>query len=137
VSPSAAIQVRILVVEDDPDAAMFFRHVLSGRGGYDVTHTADPAQHLAMAERAPWDLLLADLHLPGVTGLELLAAVRLARPALPLVLVTAHDPALLHLPCGYPDAFLHKPVAAAHLLATVSTLTAAAAPAAACAPDRH
>jgi CheY-like chemotaxis protein len=135
-TPSCAPQGRLLVVEDDPDAAMFFRHVLAGRGGYDVTHTADPAQALAMAGREPWDLLLTDLHLPGMTGLELMAAVRRVRPGLPVVLVTAHDPALLRLPRGQPDALLHKPVAAARLLATVGALTAGAAPAATYAPDR-
>ena len=134
-TPSPAPQGRILVVEDDPDAATFFRHVLAERGGYDVTHTADPARALALAEREPWDLLLTDLHLPGMTGLELLAAVRPARPALPVVVVTAHDPALLHLPRGYPDACLHKPVAAAHLLITAATLIAGAASAAASAPS--
>ena len=40
---STAPSGRILLVEDDPDAAMFFRDVLTGRGGYEVTHTADPA----------------------------------------------------------------------------------------------
>jgi CheY-like chemotaxis protein len=136
VTPSPASQGRVLVVEDDPDAATFFCHVLTARGGYDVTHTADPARALALAEREPWDLLLTDLHLPGMTGLELLAAIRPARPALPAVLVTAHDPALLRLPCGYPDAFLHKPVAAAHLLTTAAALTARATSSATCAPNR-
>jgi CheY-like chemotaxis protein len=115
---------RILLVEDDPDAAMFFRDVLTGRGGYHVTHTADPALALSLATREPWGLLLTDLHLPGMTGLELLAAVRAVRPALPVMIVSAHDPALIHLPCGFPDAFLHKPVPAAHLLTTVAGLLA-------------
>jgi CheY-like chemotaxis protein len=121
---SPASSGRILLVEDDPDAATFFRDVLTGRGGYDVTHTADPAVALSLATRETWDLLLTDLHLPGMTGLELLTAVRAARPALPVVMVSAHDPALLHLPCGFPDAFLHKPVPAGHLLSIAATLLA-------------
>ncbi len=119
---SPAAQPRILVVEDDPDAATFFRHVLGGRCGYDVTHTADPAVALSLATRQTWSLLLTDLNLPGMTGLELLTAVRSARPALPAIMVTAHDPALLRLPCGFPDALLHKPVPLAQLIATVATL---------------
>jgi DNA-binding response OmpR family regulator len=121
---STAPSGRILLVEDDPDAAMFFRDVLTGRGGYDVTYTADPALALSLATRETWGLLLTDLHLPGMTGLELLAAVRAVRPALPVMMVSAHDPALLHLPCGFPDAFLHKPVPAAHLLNTAAALLA-------------
>jgi CheY-like chemotaxis protein len=121
---STAPSGRILLVEDDPDAAMFFRDVLTGRGGYEVTHTADPALALSLATRETWGLLLTDLHLPGMTGLELLAAVRAVRPALPVILVSAHDPPLLHLPCGFPDAFLHKPVPAGHLLNTAAGLLA-------------
>jgi CheY-like chemotaxis protein len=122
VTVSPAAHVRILVVEDDPDAATFFRHVLVGRCGYDVTHTADPAQALSLATREPWDLLLTDLHLPGMTGLELLAAVRPARPELPVVMVTAHDPELLRLPREIPDALLHKPVPPAQLVTTIAAL---------------
>jgi CheY-like chemotaxis protein len=128
VTPSPAAQARILVVEDDPDAATFFRHVLVSRCGYDVTHTADPAMALSLATREPWDLLLTDLHLPGMTGLELLAAVRSARPALPVVMVTAHDPALLRLPCGFPDALLHKPVPSIQLAAIIASLITRATP---------
>ena len=124
VTPSPASSGRILLVEDDPDAATFFCHVLTSRGGYDVTHTADPALALSLATRETWGLLLTDLHLPGMTGLELLTAVRAVRPALPVMMVSAHDPALLHLPCGYPDALLHKPVPAGHLLSTAATLLA-------------
>ena len=122
-TPSHA-SARILLVEDDPDAATFFKDVLTGRGGYDVTHTADPAVAVSLATRQTWGLLLTDLHLPGMTGLELLTAVRAARPSLPVMMVSAHDLALLHLPCGSPDAFLHKPVAAGHLLNTTAALLA-------------
>lgn len=125
-SPSPAAQRRILLVEDEPDAATFFRLVLTGRGGYHVTHTADPAQARCLAECEPWDLLVTDLTLPRISGLELLAAARAARPALPVLLVTAHDPALLRLPRGFPGALLHKPVAITDLLTTAATLIAMA-----------
>jgi CheY-like chemotaxis protein len=124
VSLTPAARGRILLVEDDPDAATYFREVLTGRGGYDVTHTADPGVALGLATREAWDLLLTDLHLPCMTGLELLTAVRAARPALPVVMVSARDPALIHLPGGFPDAFLHKPVPAEHLLNIAATLLA-------------
>ena len=123
-TPTAATRGRILLVEDDPDAATFFRDVLTGRDDYQVTHTADPAQALCLAESERWDLLLTDLHLPGMTGLELMAAVRSVRPALPVLIVTADEPGLLRLPCGSPDALLHKPVPAGLLLSTVAALLA-------------
>jgi CheY-like chemotaxis protein len=127
VSPSTATQRRILLVEDDPDTATFFSHVLGGRGGYDVSHTADPAVALDLATRESWDLLVSDLNLPGMTGLDLLTAVRKARPALPVVIVTARDPSLIRLPCGSPDALLHKPVPSQYLLTTAAGLMTGAA----------
>src|ERR1700683_982489 len=67
---------RILVVEDDPEAALYAIHVLGKRGRFDVTHTADPAAALRMAAAERWDLVMTDLGMPGVSGLELVDAVR-------------------------------------------------------------
>jgi CheY-like chemotaxis protein len=116
---------RILLVEDDPDAALFATHILTRRGGFDVTHTPDPAVALTLAAAQPFDLVLTDLDLPAMTGLELLAALRQTVPGLPVVLVTA-DPR--HVWQQYvddhcrPDAILAKPVLADELLATLSAL---------------
>ncbi len=74
---------RILVVEDDPEAALFAVHVLANRGHFDVTHTADPAVALRLAVTEHWDLVLTDVQLPGMSGLELLDALRQVAPALP------------------------------------------------------
>lgn len=109
---------RVLLVEDDPDAAQFFTQVLARRGGFDVTHTADPCAALDLALLGRWDLVVTDLDLPGMTGADLLAALRAAAPGLPVILVTAQDPALL--PAGLPA--LPKPVRPAHLVTTAATL---------------
>ena len=73
---------RILVVEDDPEAALFAVHVLAHQGQFDVTHTADPAVALRLAADEHWDLVLTDMEMPGMTGLELLCALREVAPAL-------------------------------------------------------
>ncbi len=88
-SPAAA-RGRILVVEDDPDAALFAVYVLAHRGQFEVTHTADPVVALRLAADEHWDLVLTDIELPGMTGLELLDALRQVAPSLPVALVTAH-----------------------------------------------
>jgi CheY-like chemotaxis protein len=115
------------VVEDDPEAAEFFRHVLVVRGRFEVTHTPDPVTALALAAAQCWDLLLTDLDLPGMSGLELLAAVAPITPHLPGIVVTAY-PLSLGVPAGLgtgqPDAILAKPVRAALLLGTASSLAA-------------
>ena len=109
---------RVLLVEDDSDAALYFAHVLTRRGGFDVVHVANPALALDLAVLQRWDLVVADYHLPGMTGLDLAAALRALGPALPVVLVTAQDPNLLppYLPA------LLKPVRPAHLVTTAATL---------------
>jgi CheY-like chemotaxis protein len=115
---------RILLVEDDPDAALFATHILTRRGGFEVTHTSDPVVALALAAEQPWDFVLTDLDLPTMSGLEMLAALRQMMPGLPVVLVTAEPrdawPAFAD-GCG-PDAILAKPVLAEDLLATLSSV---------------
>jgi two-component system response regulator HydG len=117
---------RILLVEDDPVAAHFTKHVLGKRGGFDVTHTPDPAVALKRASSETWDLVLTDVELPGMTGLELLEALRRIAPDLPVAVITAHesvDTAVRALR-NRADEFLQKPVRADQLLATVTSLVA-------------
>jgi len=124
-SGPAPARGRILVIEDDPDAALFAVHVLTTRGQFDVTHTADPAAALRLAGTQPWDLVLTDADLPGVTGVDLLHALRHIVPSTPIAVLTAHpddgttSAALRQLA----DAYLEKPVRIARLLATVTELT--------------
>ena len=76
-------RARILVVEDDPEAALFLVHVLANRCRFEVIHTADPVTALRLAADEHWDLVVTDLDMPGMTGLELLrrAAAAGARAA--------------------------------------------------------
>jgi CheY-like chemotaxis protein len=115
---------RILVVEDDPDAALFLVHVLANRGQFEVTHTADPAVALRLAAAEHWDLVLTDLEMPGMTGLELLAALRQVAPALPVAVVTAHAPADMMAAAllSHPDEYLQKPLRINQLIATAIAL---------------
>jgi DNA-binding response OmpR family regulator len=111
------------VVEDDLEAAQFFQHVLTKHGQFHVTHTADPGIALALAATEPWDLVLTDLDLPVMSGMELLAGLRHLAPRLPVVLVTAHltEPAsVTH--GARPDKILRKPIPTADLLAAVTPL---------------
>jgi DNA-binding response OmpR family regulator len=117
---------RVLLVEDDPDAALFFIRVLTQQGGFDVTHRLDPYAALELARCERWDLVVTDLDLPGMTGLDLLAALRSAELTLPVLLVTAQDPRQLSAAVPAPDALLAKPVPAARLLAIAVTLIARA-----------
>jgi CheY-like chemotaxis protein len=124
---------RVLVVEDDPEAALFATLVLRERGRFEVTHTADPAVALVLAASRPWDLVLTDMDLPVMSGLELLAALRELRPGVPVLLVTASPARAFPVTSdlagrpgapagGRPDGLLIKPFRAGQLLSAVATL---------------
>lgn len=112
------------MVEDDADAAFFAVHVLATMGQFDVTHTFDPAVALRLASSEPWDLVLTDMEMPGMNGLQLLEALRLAAPALPVAVITAY--AIASTVAGTlrknADEFLEKPVSPHRLIAVATTL---------------
>ena len=120
---------RILVVEDDSEAAYYAVHVLTRMGHFNVVHTFDPVVALYRATAESWDLVLTDVDLPGMTGLELLAALREAVPALPVAVITAHITSSANADAlrKSADAFLEKPVPPARLVAVVTALIAGTA----------
>jgi CheY-like chemotaxis protein len=121
---------RILLVEDDHEAAIFAVHVLTTMGRFEVTHTMDPRVALDRACSERWDLVLTDLHLPAMTGLDLLVALRRAAPALPVAVVTADVTPSPGLDAArrQADAFLYKPVPPAQLVAVARALIASGGP---------
>ena len=122
---AAEARGRILVVEDDPEAALFVVYVLGNRAGFEVRHTADPAEALRLAVAGHWDLLLTDLDMPGMSGLELLGALRQLAPALPVVVVSAHAPAgAIAALLSHADEYLEKPLRVDRLIATATALIA-------------
>lgn len=122
-------QGRILVVEDDAEAAFYAVYVLTRMGHFEVAHTPDPAVALWRACSEPWDLVLTDVDMPGMTGLELLGALRQAVPALPVAVITAHVTmgGTLGELRKNADAFLEKPVPPARLVAVAAALITRAA----------
>src|SRR5271166_3030500 len=119
---SAGKAARILIVEDDPDAARFAVRVLGTR--FDVTHAADPVAALRQVAAEPWDLVVTDIEMPGMTGIELLERLLRVDPLLPVVVVTAHanvDNAVRALR-NRADEFLQKPLRPDRLMAVASAL---------------
>lgn len=85
---------KILCVEDDRDIQLLLQLALGKLGGFDVLIAASGEEALEQMEDFSPDLLLLDLMLPGMTGLELFEAVR-RQPAfarLPALLLTAKLP---------------------------------------------
>jgi CheY-like chemotaxis protein len=116
---------RVLLIENDPDAALFAIHVLGTRGQFAVTHAADVVTALRLAEADSWDLVLTDLDLPGMEGLELIRALRRLAPEVPVAVLTAHEisgPAAAELR-RLASAVREKPIRPGDLLATAAELT--------------
>src|SRR5258708_36734612 len=81
---------RILVVDDDLVTGRFLPRLLALRGGFDVTHVPESASALERIAGETWDLVLTDVEMPGMTGIELLQALRRVAPSLPVVVITGH-----------------------------------------------
>ncbi len=79
---------RILVVDDEESLRRVTQLRLQ-QAGYDVATAADGNQALAFLERNPRDLVLTDLRMPGLSGIELLAKIKEAYPEVIVILVTA------------------------------------------------
>ncbi len=102
---------RILVVDDEEGVRTFLADALSA-AGHDVTQAADGASALArLAERA-FHVLITDLKMPGIDGMDLLRVVRRDHPELETILLTAHgsiESAVAAMREGAFD-YLQKPV---------------------------
>ncbi len=87
-NPAVGGPMRLLVVEDSPTQALLLRQRLV-RAGFDVRVAADGNAALAEIERQMPNLILTDLDIPGMNGLELVREVRRRRLPVPAVLLTA------------------------------------------------
>ncbi len=123
---SAPAGSRILVVEDEADIASVLQDYLR-RDGFDAQCLHDGALALAQIRHAPPALVVLDIMLPGLSGLDLLRALRSGPPALselPVVLVTARVEELdrlLGLELGADD-YLCKPFSPRELVARVKAV---------------
>ena len=79
---------RILVVDDDESLRWVTRAQLE-QSGYDVTAAADAASALEQIRNSPPDLAITDLKMPGMSGLDLLKAIRAEYPEIIVIVVTA------------------------------------------------
>ena len=80
---------RILLIEDDPSAAAALHRVLMDEG-YSVDLEARGDTGLGQAQSTDFDLVITDLKLPGLNGLDLVRQLHAAKPRLPIILITAH-----------------------------------------------
>ena len=89
----------ILVVDDEPDVEMLFRQqfrrdLRAGRFVMEFAQSAPAAlQRIGNAEGVSLILILSDINMPGMTGLELFPKAKALRPDVPVVMITAYGDA--------------------------------------------
>src|ERR1700751_499048 len=89
----------ILVVDDEPDLETQFRqgfrrHLRSGRFTMEFAQSASAAlQRIADAAGVSLILILSDINMPGMSGLELLPKAKAVRPDVPVIMITAYGDA--------------------------------------------
>ncbi len=109
----------ILIVEDDPNVRKLVRVNLTKRG-YTVSEAEDSHQALALFQSVPVDLVLLDLVLPGLSGVDICAWIR-ARSEVPIIILSARleeDLKVAALDAGADD-YVTKPFGSEELLARV------------------
>jgi two-component system, OmpR family, response regulator len=113
----------ILVVEDDPVAAAQFGEVLR-EDGHEVELVADGSVALGRACEAPFGMVLLDIGLPGLNGLDVVRQIRYRQVAAPVLIVSGRGGELdrvLGVELGA-DAYLVKPVGLGELRARVRAM---------------
>jgi CheY-like chemotaxis protein len=94
-----SVTILILVVDDEPDVEMLFRQQFRrdlrvGRYTMEFAQSAPAAlQRITDATGASLILILSDINMPGMTGLEMLPKAKAVRPNVPVIMITAYGDA--------------------------------------------
>lgn len=113
------VMERILIIEDEEKIARFIELELKFEG-YEVEKALDGREGLALAQARPFDLILLDIMLPGLNGIEVLRRIRLFSDV-PVILLTARDTVVDKVTGldGGADDYITKPFAIEELLARI------------------
>ena len=111
---------RILVIDDNAAIRELLRFILEEEG-YEVIEAADGAEGLQRYLSAPTDLVITDLQMPGMDGLELLQALRRVVPTPVLMAISGDQEALTQAQALTPYTFA-KPLPLEQVLAAVRNL---------------
>ena len=108
-----------ILVVDDQDIVRMTANLLLSRHGYNVLQASSGDEAIALLKDrdTPIDAVLADVLMPGIDGKALFAHIALVRPAIPVILMSGHNSAVLDLPVGVP--FVAKPFTEQALLKTL------------------
>src|SRR5581483_2059722 len=126
---SRAQAPRILIVDDDPGQRSLLESFLKGQG-FEIVVADSGERALALLRTEPFNLMISDVRMPGLSGLETLRQARQEHAVLPVLLVTAYADIREAVGAMRDGAvnYLPKPIDLDELLAIVRQATGAAGP---------
>jgi DNA-binding NtrC family response regulator len=81
---------RILVVDDEPNMLRLLKTILMDKTGYEVTTTNNPLEVSKLLQEDHYDLVITDLKMPLVDGIDLIGIVKNIDAAMPIIVITAY-----------------------------------------------
>jgi two-component system copper resistance phosphate regulon response regulator CusR len=115
--------MKILVVEDDATVGQYVERGLRD-AGYQADLVGDGADGLRLASEGPYDLVVLDLRLPTMSGVEVLRALRARGASVPVLVLTAQDTVDFKVQAlrSGADDYVTKPFSLEELLARIEAL---------------
>ena len=81
---------RILIVDDEIDMLELLELIITDRTEYEVVTTNSPLEVPELLKKEPYDLLITDLRMPDIDGIELIEMVKQVDDQLPFIIITAY-----------------------------------------------
>ena len=81
---------RILVIDDEVDMLMWVRMIIEEKTAWEVETTNNPSEGLKMVMENDYDLVIADLKMPGLDGMEVFEELKEMKPDIPVIIITAY-----------------------------------------------
>jgi DNA-binding NtrC family response regulator len=81
---------RILVVDDEPNMLRLLKTILMDKTGYEVTTTNNPLEVSKLLQESHYDLVVTDLKMPLVDGIDLIGIVKNIDVTMPIIVITAY-----------------------------------------------
>ncbi len=80
---------KILIIDDEPDMLKLLSMILREKTAYDITTTNNPVEAIELAKQGGFDLVISDLKMPGLNGMEIIDAVKKIDEDIPVIIITA------------------------------------------------
>jgi DNA-binding NtrC family response regulator len=86
----AAMAEKLLIVDDEPDMLKLLGMIIRDKTPYETITTNNPTEALDLVKKGGYDLVITDLKMPGLDGVEMLEAVKKLDADIPVIIMTAY-----------------------------------------------